>query len=254
MNLYLPSTLDWPQRGLSVTQSTGYPTDPAGTSVLTVTGSGHLDPRLRVPYWAERGFTVRLNGVPQRVDAVPGTYVSLSRQWRNGDRVEIAAPFTLRVERALDDPAVQGVAYGPLPLVIRSSATEYQDLTLYRDYPLDRDLSRAIRPAAEPMTFTANGLTLVPFHLDTTEAYHMYFTRAEPEIVFGDTATGVENRPGPDRRTFLDEVWDRGPFGSRGSPVRAVTEVADDRVRAGQLTARQRKVVIAAAGRARLPG
>ena len=28
-------------------------------------------------------------------------------------------PFTLRAERALDDPAKQSIAYGPVPLVIR---------------------------------------------------------------------------------------------------------------------------------------
>lgn len=253
VNLYLPSTLDWPERGLKLTQSTDYPTDPAGTSTLTVTGSGPLDLRLRVPYWVEDGFTVRLNGAVQQVDATPGGYVSLNRTWRSGDRVEIAAPFTLRIERALDDPATQAVAYGPVPLVVRSSATQYQNLTLYRDYPLSRDLSRVIRPTGEPMTFTANGLTLVPFFVDTTDAYHMYVRRAEPEIVFGSTATGIENRPGSNGLTFLDEVWDRGPFTDPGGLVQAVTEVADERVAAGQLTADQRHTVIEAAARADLP-
>ncbi|MGW4730922.1 glycoside hydrolase family 127 protein [Streptomyces shenzhenensis] len=253
VNLYLPSTLDWPERGLTITQSTDYPTDPAGTSTLTITGDADLDLRLRVPYWVERGFTVRVNGVRQQVAAAPGTYVSLSRRWRTGDRVEIAAPFTLRIERALDDPATQAVAYGPVPLVIRSSATEYQNLTLYRDYPLSRDLSQVIRPTGEPMTFTANGLTLVPFHINTTEGYHMYFRRAEPEIVFGAVGTGIENRTNAEGLTFLDEVWDRGPFRNSGGLVRAVTEVADARVATGDLTSRQRQVLIEAAARAQLP-
>ncbi|RMB82526.1 glycoside hydrolase family 127 protein [Streptomyces shenzhenensis] len=253
VNLYLPSTLDWPERGLTITQSTDYPTDPAGTSTLTITGDADLDLRLRVPYWVERGFTVRVNGVRQQMAAAPGTYVSLSRRWRTGDRVEIAAPFTLRIERALDDPATQAVAYGPVPLVIRSSATEYQNLTLYRDYPLSRDLSQVIRPTGEPMTFTANGLTLVPFYINTTESYHMYFRRAEPEIVFGAVGTGIENRTDAAGLTFLDEVWDRGPFHNRGGLVRAVTEVADARVATGDLTLRQRQVLIEAAARAQLP-
>ncbi|MEU7964487.1 beta-L-arabinofuranosidase domain-containing protein [Streptomyces sp. NPDC049097] len=250
VNLYLPSTLHWPERGLTVTQSTQYPTDPSGTSSLTVTGSGHLDLRLRVPYWAEQGFTVRLNGVRQRIDAEPGAYVSLNRRWRTGDRVEIAAPFTLRIERALDDPATQAVAYGPVPLVIRSSATAYQNLTLYRDYPLSRDLSSAIRPTGEPMTFTTNGLTLAPFYINTTDNYHVYFKRAEPEIVFGATATGIENRPDAEGLTFLDEVWDRGPFRNRGGLVQAVTAVSRDRVAAGELTADERNTLIKAAARA----
>ncbi|MFJ8788607.1 beta-L-arabinofuranosidase domain-containing protein [Streptomyces sp. NPDC102462] len=253
VNLYLPSVLDWPERGLTLTQSTDYPTDPAGTSTLTITGNAQLDLRLRVPYWAERGFTVHVNGVRQRVAATPGTYVSLNRRWRTGDRVDIAAPFTLRIERALDDPATQAVAYGPVPLVIRSSATEYQKLTLYRDYPLSRDLSRVIRPTGEPMTFTVGGLTLAPFYINTTDGYHMYVKRAEPEIVFGATGTGIENRADATGLTFLDQVWDRGPFRTRGGLVRAVAEVAEDRTATGDLTPRQRQILIEAAARAQLP-
>ncbi|GHJ36754.1 hypothetical protein Sm713_23630 [Streptomyces sp. TS71-3] len=253
VNLYLPSTLHWPERGLTVSQSTAYPTDPAGTSTLAVDGSGRLDLRLRVPYWTEGGFTVRVNGVPQHLGARPGGYVSVDRTWRSGDRVEIAAPFTLRIERALDDPATQGVAYGPVPLVIRSSATEYQNLTLYKDYPLSRDLSRVFRPAGAPMTFTAGGLTLAPFYVDTTDPYHMYFKRAEPEIVFGATGTGVENRPGADGRTFLDEVWDAGPFRNWGGLVSSVSRVADARVAAGGMTGAERGAVVRAAARADLP-
>ncbi|WP_078877680.1 beta-L-arabinofuranosidase domain-containing protein [Streptomyces sp. 150FB] len=253
VNLYLPSTLDWPERGLSITQSTNYPTDPAGTSTLTVTGSAALDLKLRVPYWVERGFTVRLNGVVQKVKATPGTYVTLSRRWRTGDTVEIAAPFTLRIERALDDPATQSIAYGPVPLVIESSATSYQNLTLYRDYPLSRDLSRAVRPGATPMTFTANGLTLVPFYLNTTANYHMYYRRAEPEVVFGSTDTGVANRAGRDGRTFLDEVWDQGPFAHRAAFIRAVADVSSERFGAGELSRQERQALVVAATRADLP-
>ena len=253
VNLYVPSTLDWPEKGLSITQSTNYPTDPAGSSTLTVNGSGDLDLRLRVPYWVERGFTVRLNGVAQKVKATPGTYVTLSRRWRSGDTVEIAAPFTLRIERALDDPATQSIAYGPVPLVIESSATSYQNLTLYRDYPLSRDLSRAVRPGATPMTFTAGGLTLVPFYLNTTANYHMYFKRMEPEVVFGSTDTGVANRAGGDGRTFLDEVWDEGPFMNRAAFIRAVADVSSGRFAAGDLSRQERQTLLVAASRADLP-
>jgi DUF1680 family protein len=253
VNLYVPSTLDWPDRGLSITQTTSYPTDPAGTSTLTVTGSAQLDLKLRVPYWIERGFTVRVNGVAQKLNATAGAYVTLSRRWSTGDTIEITAPFTLRIERALDDPATQSIAYGPVPLVIQSSATTYQNLTLYRDYPLSRDLGRAIRPAATPMSFTTNGLTLVPFYLATTARYHMYFKRAEPRVVFGSTDTGVVNRSGGDGRTFLDEVWDQGPFTDKAGFIRAVGDVSSHRLDAGQLSRQERQTLINAASQANLP-
>ncbi|MFF0793953.1 hypothetical protein [Streptomyces spiralis] len=103
------------------------------------------------------------------------------------------------------------------------------------------------------MPFTANGLTPVPFHIDTTDSYHMYFKRAEPEFVFGDRATGIENRPGADGLTVLDEVRDQGPFQDRGGLVRAVTQVADARTAAGEPTERQRAQLIEAAARAHFP-
>ncbi|MET9041881.1 hypothetical protein ABZX34_03090 [Streptomyces sp. NPDC004362] len=77
-----------------------------------------------------------------------------------------------------------------------------------------------------------------------------YFKRTEPEIVFGATATGIENRPGAEGLTFLDEVWDRGPFRNRGGLVQAVTAVSRDRVAAGELTADERHTLIKAAARA----
>ena len=106
------------------------------------------------------------------------------------------------------------------------------------------------------VTLEVNALSSIataPFHVDTTDAYHMYFKRAEPEIVFGATGSGVENRPGADGRSFLDEVWDEGPFRNRAGLVLAVTRVADARVAAGSLTAAQRQAVLRAATRADLP-
>ncbi|GIH18032.1 beta-L-arabinofuranosidase domain-containing protein [Rugosimonospora africana] len=253
VNLYIPSTLDWEDRGLRVSQATDYPTDPSGTSTLTITGSGQLDLKLRVPYWAEKGFTVKLNGKTQKLTATPGEYVTLSRQWSSGDTVTVAAPFTLRIERALDQPGTQSIAYGPIPMVLKSSATTYQSLNFYKDYTLSRDLSQAIKPTGTPMTFTTNGFTLAPFYIDDTSPYHVYFHRVEPKVVFGSVDSGVVNHVGPDGRTFLDVVWDQGPFTDKGGLVRAVEQTASQWSDSGLLTRQEREAVISAVGRSSLP-
>jgi DUF1680 family protein len=111
VNLYVNSTLNWQEKGFAVSQATKYPTD--GEIKLTVNGNGPLDMRLRVPAWArgEKGFTVRVNGVTQNVAATPGTYASINRQWRPGDTVDISLPLRFRIERAIDNPAVQSIFY-----------------------------------------------------------------------------------------------------------------------------------------------
>jgi uncharacterized protein len=254
VNLYLASTLTWAERGFTITQTTTYPTDPAGTARLTVRGTGRLAVKLRVPYWASKGYTVRVNGVSQQVGATPGGYVTLDRTWAQGDTVDIAAPFTMRAERARDIPAKQSIAYGPVPMVIQNDSTAYLNLGFYPSLRLDGDLSRAATPTATPMTFSTNGFTLRPFYLGDTNRYHGYFTRVEPRIVFGAVDAGVPNRPRGDGLTFLDVVWDQAPFAAQADFVRAVDTVSAQWLALGLLTRTEQQRVRSAAARSDLRG
>jgi hypothetical protein len=190
VNLYMPSTLSWPEKGLTVEQTTDYPTDPAGTVLLKLTGHGRLDLKLRVPYWADKRFSVTLNGEAQDLDARPGGYVTLSRNWSSGDTIAVAAPFSLRVEKTLDQPRLtQALAYGPVPMVALS------DETTYRDFTLDADLTDSVAATGDPMTFTTNGLTLRPFYIDDTTRYHAYFHRVNRAPAVAGAQSVDEGQP-----------------------------------------------------------
>jgi DUF1680 family protein len=251
VNLFIPSTLDWTERGFTVTQSTAYPTDPAGTVRLTVTGSGPLTVKLRVPSWALSGYRLSVNGAPAAA-AAPGSYATISRTWAPGDTVDIAMPFRLRTERTRDIPSRQAIAYGPVPMVLKSPATAYQGLSLFRSVGLAGDLSHAVTSTG-PMTFSMNGLPLAPFYLGDTDPYHGYFTRVEPRIVFGAVDSGVANRQRPDGLTFLDAVWDGAPFVDRAAFMRAVMSMSSDWLAQGLLTRSERQRVLSAATQATLP-
>ena len=75
---------------------------------------------LRGPEWVRKGYTVSINGEPQEVEAVPGTYLPLSRDWSPGDVIDISMPFSFRTERAIDDPTIQSIYYGPILLAVQS--------------------------------------------------------------------------------------------------------------------------------------
>ncbi|HEX6681213.1 MAG TPA: beta-L-arabinofuranosidase domain-containing protein [Candidatus Limnocylindrales bacterium] len=253
VNLYLPSTLHWAEKGFTVEQATAYPTDPSGATTLTIRGSGRLDVKLRVPYWVRTGFVVRLNGTVYRHNAAAGSYLTIARDWADGDTITISMPFSLRAERALDDPSMQSIAFGPVPLVARNEGSEYLDFSFYKELDLTGDLNRAIvQNPADPMAFSTHGNEVRPFYIGDTEAYHAYFHRHEPQVVFGAVDSGVPNVADADGFTFLDRVWDRAPFSTQGQLVQAVARTLAAWRNAGLFTVEQQMAVLAAAIKSRL--
>jgi hypothetical protein len=264
VNLYIASTLNWPDKRFTIAQATKFPFE--GSSTLTVNGNGPLDIKLRVPAWVRKGYAVKLNGAEQRLDAKPGTYVTLSRQWKTGDTVEIAMPFSFRTERTLDNPAVQSIFYGPTLLAVQNDVvgkdldTGLIDLSLYRFVKLDGDLAAAMTPGAAPLHFTTGGYALAPFFVadpaaaggepPPTKPYHVYVRRHEPRIVFGSIDAGVPNSKREDGLTFLDVLWGDAPFANHREFTSAVANVAAEWEKAGRLTAAERAAVVTAAGKA----
>jgi len=168
VNLYIPSVLTWKDRGFVITQSGDYLAD--NSVSLTIEGSGKLDIKLRVPYWVEKGFHVKINGEAQQLDAKPGSYVTLSREWASGDRIDIDMPFTFRLEPTPDDESVVSIFYGPLTLAGLKEDDSFIEIDLG-----GKHISEVIKPTDNPLVFDLNGIPLVP-HNDIEERhYHAYF-------------------------------------------------------------------------------
>ena len=100
VNLYTPSNVQWKDVGgqYGLKQETKYPFD--NKVQIRVSGSQPKEYTiyLRIPGWARPNPVVSVNG--KRVsDAVdPGTFASIRRTWKDGDRVDLELPMPLRVE------------------------------------------------------------------------------------------------------------------------------------------------------------
>jgi len=280
VNLYIPSTLDWSEKGFRVTQATQYPLE--GASTLTLEGNGALDIKLRVPTWVRKGYSVSINGEPQEIEAAPGTYLTVSRRWNSGDTIEITMPFSFRTERAIDDASVQSVYYGPTLLAVQRDPvgdnleTGLVEVGFYRHVKLDGDLAPAMTPGDGPLRFTMSGLALAPFFVSDpipegwtppepdpnspfggrgrmgppTQPYHLYVRRQEPRVVFGSVDAGVPNPVGPDGLTFLDVVWDQAPFQDHAQFLSHVEAVASEWEGSGRITEGEGAAILDAARRA----
>ncbi|HEV2276682.1 MAG TPA: glycoside hydrolase family 127 protein [Acidobacteriaceae bacterium] len=116
VNLFIPSTLDWKERGLKLRQTTKLPYDNRITLAVESAPTAPTALEIRVPYWATSGFAVQINGEAQNVTATPSSYLRLEHAWKSGDVVTIDVPLTLHLDTTPDDKQVQAAMYGPLVL------------------------------------------------------------------------------------------------------------------------------------------
>jgi DUF1680 family protein len=119
VNLYIPSKLDWKERGLKLRQTSKFPEEERISFTIDAAPSKAVALKLRVPYWATKGAAVSINGEAQKIDAAPSSYVTLEHAWKAGDVITLDLPMTLHIATAPDDKQVQAAMYGPLVLAAR---------------------------------------------------------------------------------------------------------------------------------------
>ncbi|WP_371599984.1 beta-L-arabinofuranosidase domain-containing protein [Streptomyces sp. NBC_00564] len=247
VNLYSPTTLNWSEKGVTVTQTTDYPRE-QGSTITIGGGSAAFALRLRVPSWATAGFRVTVNGGAVSGTPVAGSYFTVSRTWRGGDVVRVSVPFRLRVEKALDDPSLQTLFFGPVNLVARNAGTSYLPFGLYRNAALSGDLLPTLTPVTgKPLHYTLDGTEFAPFSEGTEDPTHAYFRRTEPRLVFGNTDSDVANPTGANGTTLLDEIWAGAPFSGKSALVSRVQTVVNSWVSAGLLSAADGQRVVSTA-------
>jgi len=120
VNLYGASTFSGP---IQLRQESGFPFSPDVS--LSVTGANKDAKllRLRIPAWAQ-GAQASLNGRPVS-GAAPGQYLTLKRQWRAGDKVQLHLPITPRVVVGTgNNKGLKAVMSGPLVYALAGDLAE----------------------------------------------------------------------------------------------------------------------------------
>jgi len=118
INLFIPSTVSWKEKGLSLRQETAFPERPRTRLAITAARPVRATLNVRQPGWCP-GMTVRVNGRRwgSREDA--SGYVAIAREWRSGDAVDVELPMTLRVEPLPGAPDIVAFVNGPIVLAGR---------------------------------------------------------------------------------------------------------------------------------------
>jgi hypothetical protein len=171
VNMFVPSVLNWSERGITVTQTTTYPV--SDTTTLQVTGNvgGTWAMRIRIPSWTT-GATISVNGVAQNVATNPGSYATLNRSWTSGDTVTVRLPMRVVMRAANDNRNVSAITYGPVVLSGNYGNTALSSLPTLNTSSITRTSSSSLA-----FTATANGSTvnLGPFHDAHGHNYTVYW-------------------------------------------------------------------------------
>jgi len=200
VNLFIASELDWPEKGFRLRQETKFPEEPGTTLVITAARPEEMALHIRIPRWIAKGGYVKTNGRKLETFAGPSSFLTLRRIWKTGDKVELALPMNLRLERLPDDPKIAAVMYGPVVLAGELGATGLTEEKIYGPYgpsgePVavpklfvqNEDPNTWIKPVAgKQLTFQTAGIgkpndvTLIPFYKLFGERYTIYWTILYP--------------------------------------------------------------------------
>ena len=112
-NLYVSSTLDWPEKGVTLRQKSEIPDGEKVT--FAVGGNAKFILRLRVPDWTSGLVELKLNQTKMTAAIVAG-YVIVDRSWCNGDELEARFPMRIVATSLPDNPDVYAFTYGPVVL------------------------------------------------------------------------------------------------------------------------------------------
>jgi DUF1680 family protein len=116
VNLFMPSELNWAEKGFKLRQDTKFPEQQSTTLTVTAARPAAMPVRLRIPGWLAASPTVKINGRALEASATPGSYLTLTRAWKAGDKIELEMPMRLTVEVMPDDHKTQAFLYGPVVL------------------------------------------------------------------------------------------------------------------------------------------
>jgi uncharacterized protein len=198
VNLFIPSTVNWKEKGLTVKQTTQFPEVGKTRLEVSAENPAELTLNIRHPSWCAAA-TVTVNGDVVASSQSAGTFVAVKRVWKSGDVVEVDLPMGLRMEMLPGSADEAAVVYGPIVLaglMGKEGITPGGDLIVNErrygavlneavEVPVlvgdMSELVQKIKPGETALVFKSEGLgrpadvTLVPYYRVAHERYNMYW-------------------------------------------------------------------------------
>lgn len=182
VNLFIPSELEWKEKGMTVRLETRLPVEDTVRLTISTKSAAESSLYIRQPAWCAGQMRVKVNGRPALVQLSDAGYAVLCHRWKDGDRVELALPQSLRIETMPDDPNLIALLRGPVVLagVLGSQNTPQPRVpVLVTQGKPPQVWTRLLR--GNPPTYRTHGVgrpndvRLIPFYQVHHQRYTVYW-------------------------------------------------------------------------------
>lgn len=212
VNLFIPSKVNWKEKDAEIIQNTNFPEESKTQLIWNSKKKTNATLKLRYPAWVKAGeLKLFINKKLIYTDTQPGHYISITRKWKKGDKIEMQMPMHLSLEQIPDASGYVSVKYGPI--VLAAVTGDENQVGLFADdsrgghiangpfLPLTeapmfvsenlQNILKNIKPIeGKPLTFSTGNmvnperfkdLVLQPFYKIHEKRYAIYFKTETPE-------------------------------------------------------------------------
>ena len=183
VNLFIPSELDWHDKGIKLKQETDFPESSKVNLTFTLDAVKQFPLYIRNPKWANNGVEIKVNGKAVKAKENEAGFLVINRKWQTGDKVELDLPMTLHTESMPDNP--DRIAFLDGPIVLAGQlGNEMPDPVFGTPVLLtdDRNINDWMKPIpGDALSFEAKGVgkpfdpKFKPFYKTYHQYYSVYF-------------------------------------------------------------------------------
>lgn len=191
VNLFIPSELNWKEKGILVRQTNQFPEEASTELKLELSKPTYQTIKFRQPWWAKDGIKIFVNGEPQIPQGESKTkFKTISRKWHSGDVLRLEFPMQLYTESMPDNPNRVAFMYGPIVLAAQLGKEEPKGLTGVPILLTEKRNVNSFTKKGQGLNFETIGvgspsdIKLSPFnaiHEGRYNVYWDYFTATEWE-------------------------------------------------------------------------
>ncbi|MDP4226667.1 MAG: glycoside hydrolase family 127 protein [Bacteroidota bacterium] len=120
INLFIPSELNWKEKGIKIEQNTNFPEEQKTRLVISAEKPTSFAMKLFIPSWANAQTRIFVNGQPLRTKIKPLSFVTIDRTWKTGDKVELLFDFQFYLKSMPDNKNMVALLYGPILLAFET--------------------------------------------------------------------------------------------------------------------------------------